>query len=114
MTPQSGYRRRPRKRLDEITLARLIDEASLHAIDRYFMQIRRENGELERGIQVASNMGRTWYGYSPYNPAMIQKLLDIHRVYYNYIQVGGDGQTRAERLGLAKGKIRHQDVIYYR
>jgi hypothetical protein len=79
------------------------------------MQIRREIGELERGISVASNRGRIWYGYSAYNPGMIQKLIDIHRVYYNYIQVSNkDNKTRAQRFGLAKGKIRHQDVIYYR
>jgi hypothetical protein len=46
---------------------------------------------------------------------MIQKLIDIHRVYYNFIQTSKkDGKTRAERFGLAKGKIRHQDVIDYR
>jgi hypothetical protein len=45
--------------------------------------------------------------------ALGSELLDIHRAYYNWIQVGGDGLTRAQRLGLAKGKIRHQDIIYY-
>jgi tetratricopeptide (TPR) repeat protein len=85
-------------------------EASLHAIDRYFMQVRREIGELERGIAVASNAGRIWYCYSPYDPAMIQKLIDIHRVYYNFIQVGAGGLTRAQRFGIAKGKIHGQHL----
>jgi hypothetical protein len=44
---------------------------------------------------------------------MIPKLLDIHRAYYNWIHVGDGGLTRAERFGLARGKIRHHDIIYY-
>ena len=95
-------------------IARLIDKASLHAVDRYFTQIRRESGGLERGIAIASNKRRVWYGYTPYNPSMIPKLLDIHRAYYNFIQVSNlDGLTRVQRFGMAKGKIRHQDIIYY-
>jgi transposase-like protein len=113
--PPPGYKLRARPRLSYEELARLVDQASLHAIDVYFMQIRRDIGELERGISVAASGSRIWYGYSAYNPGMIQKLIDIHRLYCNYIQVSKiDGKTRAQRFGLAKGKIRHQDVIYYR
>jgi transposase-like protein len=100
---------------DRMRIARLVDTASLHAVDRYFMQIRRELVGLERGIAVASNKRRVWYGYTSYDPSMIPKFLDIHRAYYNWIQVSEkDGLTRAQRFGLAKGKIRHQDIIYYR
>jgi hypothetical protein len=94
-------------------IAGLVDKATLHPVDRYFMQVRRELAGLERGIAVASNKRRVWYGYTPCNPSMIPKLLDVHWAYYNWIQVGGDGVTRAERLGLAKGKIRHPDIIYH-
>jgi transposase-like protein len=105
---------RVRAPIDRQRLAYLYDKASLHAVDRYFMQVRRELAALERGIAVASNKRRVWYGYTPYNPAMIPKLIDVHRTYYNWIQVGEDGETRAERFGLARGKIRHQDIVYYR
>jgi transposase-like protein len=111
---------RLRPPIDRQRLAHLVDKASLHAVDRYFMQIRRELAGLERGIPVASNKRRLWYGLTPYDPSMIPKLLDIHRAYYNWIQVGEDGLTRAQRfgvardkLGLAKGKIRYQDIVYY-
>jgi hypothetical protein len=110
---KGDYRLRPRPELDRKVIARLVDRASLHAVDRYFAQIRRELSGLERGIAVASNKRRIWYGYTPYDPSMIPKLLDIHRAYYNWIHVGEDGRTRAERFGLARGKIRHQDIIYY-
>ena len=45
--PPSGYKLRQRHRIDDWELARLIGDASLHAIDRYFMQVRREISELE-------------------------------------------------------------------
>jgi hypothetical protein len=105
---------RHRSPADPKRIAQLVDRASLHAVDRYFAQIRRELSGLERGIAVASNKGRVWYGYTPYDPSMIPKLLDIHRVYFNWIQVGEDGLTRAQRFVLARGRIRHQDIVYYR
>jgi len=86
--------------------------ASLHVIDRYFMQIRRLLMALERPIHTPSNDGRVWRGYSPYDPARIQQLLDIHRAYYNFVKVGKDGKTPAMRLGLARGPVRLEDILY--
>lgn len=54
-----------------------------------------------------------WHGYNPYNPENAAKVLDIFRVFYNYIEVGDDGKTPAMRIGLAKGLIRYEDIIYY-
>jgi hypothetical protein len=50
--------------------------------------------------------GRIWYGYAPYNPQVIEKLLLLLREYWNTCLVpkgSKDGKTPAERLGLAKG-----------
>ncbi|HEV2007220.1 MAG TPA: hypothetical protein VGQ88_00715 [Burkholderiales bacterium] len=94
-------------------LARLYQKASLHGIDRFFMQVRRRLSLLERPIGTASKSGRTWYGYSAYNPANIVKLLGIFRVFYNYCVAGNDGKTPAMRLGLAKGTIGVEDIIYF-
>jgi transposase-like protein len=98
---------------DEDHLSWLYNKASLHAIDRFFMQIRRRLSLLERPIATPSSSGRKWYGYSAYNPAIIIKMLDIFRVFYNYIEVGKDRQTPAMRLGLAKGVIDIQEIIHY-
>jgi len=68
---------------------------------------------LERPIKTVSKTGRTWYGYSPYNPVMIIKLLDIFRAYYNYCLTGGGKQAPAMRLGLAKGPVSEEDIIYF-
>jgi len=98
---------------DEDHCAWLYNKASMHGIDCFFMQVRRRLSLLERPIKTASKTGRTWYGYSPYNPAVIAKLLDIFRVYYNYCLVGKDKQTPAIRIGLAKGPVKLEDVIYF-
>ncbi len=88
------------RKLDEDHLARLYLRASLHAIDRFFNQVRRRLSFLERPIATTSKAGRTWYGYSAYQPGNIEKLLAIFRVYYNYGLKGKDGKTPAMRLGL--------------
>lgn len=94
-------------------LARLYSKASLHSIDRFFMQLRRRMSLFERPIATPSAQGRSWFGYSPYNPEVAMKLLMIFRVFYNYVAVGEDKKTPAMRLGLAKGKISLDDIINF-
>lgn len=94
-------------------LAWLYRKASLHGIERFFMQVRRRLSLLERPISSASKGHRMWYGYSAYNPEIVVKLLSIFRVFYNYCAVGKDGKTPAMRLGLAKGKVDLEDIIYF-
>ena len=78
---------------------------SLHAIDRFFMQVRRRLALLGRPIGSSASVDRCWFGYGPYKPVMVGKLLDIFRVFYNFVEVGRNKQTPAMRFGLAKGKI---------
>ena len=68
---------------------------------------------LERPIASSSITGRKWYGYNAYKPENVMKVLDIFRVFYNYVGMGEDGQTPAMRIGLAKGKVELEDIIYY-
>ena len=75
------------------------------------MQLRRGVSLLERPIQTASSARRTWHGYSPYNPEVVVKLLEIYRVYYNYVQVGEDGKTPAMRIGLATEPVAVEDLL---
>jgi hypothetical protein len=101
---------------DDDDLARLHVRASLHAIDRFFMRIRRKINPLERAIGTASNRRRLWYGYNPYNPAVAAKLLAIYRVVHNYVpdRRQGNKPTPAMQLGLAKGPVKLEDIIYFR
>jgi transposase-like protein/DNA-directed RNA polymerase specialized sigma24 family protein len=94
-------------------LAWLYNKASLHAIDTFFMRVRRRLAPLERPIHSQSNAGCVWNGYAPYNPKQIQKLLDIMRVSHNFILKGKDGKTPAMRLGIAKGLVDHEDILYF-
>lgn len=94
-------------------LANLYSKASLHSIDRFFMQLRRRISLFERPIATASAQGRAWFGYSPYNPEVAMKLLMIFRVFYNYVAVGEDKKTPAMRLGLAKAKVSLDDIINF-
>lgn len=94
-------------------LANLYRKASLGGIDRFFMQVRRRISLLERPIGTSSNAGRTWYGYSAYNPAVIVKMLDILRVYCNFTRPGKDKKTPAMRIGMARGVIVLDEILYY-
>ena len=97
---------------EETHLAQLYLKASLHAIDSYFNQVRTRLSPLERSKHSQSNAGRRWFGYQPYNTAMIQKHLDIFRTYYNFCLVSKkDKKTPAMRLGLAKAPIALEVVI---
>ncbi len=98
--------------LDEDHLARLFLKGSLHSIDRFFMLLRRRVSLLERSVSTASKAGRTWYGYSPYDPANVQKALDIFRTFYNFCLVGKDGKTPAMRLGLAERPYTARDILF--
>jgi len=98
---------------DEDHLAWLYNKASLHAIDRFFMQVRRRLSLLERPISSSASPGRRWFGYGPYKPVMVGKLLDIFRIFYNFVEEGQNKQTPAMRLGLAKGKVTVEDIVYY-
>jgi transposase-like protein len=98
---------------DDDHLASLYSKATLHGIDRFFMQARRRISLLERPISTPSSEGRRWHGYSPYDPAQIEKMLDIFRVFYNYVEVGDDKKTPAMRLGLATSISGYKDILSY-
>mgnify|MGYP006115937465 FL=1 len=103
----------PTSKLTENDKAMMLLDASLHPIDSFFQIVRRRLSALERPISSASSTGRVWTGKSPYNPAMINKQLQILRTFYNYCYVSKlDGKTAAQRLGLAKGKVEIRKILY--
>lgn len=86
--------------LDEHEIANGLARATLRALDRYFMQVRRKINLLERPIQTAGASFRAWYGYNAYSPRVVAELLDIFRVIYNFHLQGQDRKTPAQRLGV--------------
>ena len=99
---------------DKPHLARLYLKVSLHAVDSYFNQVRTRLSPLQRATHSSSSAGRTWYGNQPYDPRLVQKLLDMLRVYRNYCLTSRkDKKTPAMRLGLAQTPIDLDEVIYF-
>lgn len=104
----------PDKRNEQLQhYARLHLKASLTAVDRFFMQVRRALTVAERGVISASADRRLWFGKNAYNPAVLVKLVQIFRTYFNYCEVGEDGKTPAMRMSLAKGPVSPEDIIYF-
>ena len=106
LTNRGGY--------DESHLAHLYLKASLHAADSYFNQVRTRLSPLQRAVHSPSSAGRTWYGKQPYDPRMVQTLLDLLRLFHNYcLKSKKDKMTPAMRLGLARAPIDLDEVIYF-
>ena len=98
----------------ESHLAQLYLKASLHAVDSYFNQVRTRLSPLQRAVHSPSSARRTWYGKQPYDPRMVQKLLDLLRLFHNYcLKSKKDKMTPAMRLGLARAPIDLDEVIYF-
>ena len=95
--------------------------ASLHAADRFFMGIRYALNPLDRARASGRRHGRRggpahatddkWDVYHPYNPAHVQALLDLQRLWWNWCAPGEDGRTPAMRLGLAARPIALADAL---
>jgi hypothetical protein len=99
---------------DENHAARLLLKATLHPIDRFFMQTRRRVSMAERPVLSVRRNRNMWHGYSAYNPATLAKYLEIYRVYFNYCLAGGrDKKTPAMRLGLARAVIDPHEILYF-
>jgi hypothetical protein len=100
-------------RIDEPAdaVAQDIVEASIRHTDLFFMIVRRRLSMLERPIRTPSSATRTWYAYSPYDPGVACKILEILRVVYNYHMVGKDKKTPAMRLDLCDRPFPLSDIL---
>jgi len=96
---------------DEDHVARLYLKATLHPVDRFFMQVRRRLSLAERAISSSGNRGRVWNGYAAYRPGSLVQALEIFRVYYNFCQCRKDKKTPAMRIGLARGPVAVEDIL---
>ncbi|MHB8446814.1 MAG: hypothetical protein ACYC9P_02640 [Rudaea sp.] len=85
--------------------------ATLRAIDRYFMQVRRKISVLERPLRTSSAQLHAWYGYNAYSPRVVMQVLEIFRVVYNFHLAGNDKRTPAQRLGLTERRTSLSELI---
>jgi transposase-like protein len=93
--------------------ANLLLLATLHPIDKFFMQTRRRVSLAERAVVSVRKQRRLWNGYGAYNPAVLQRYLEIYRTYYNYCLPGEDKKTPAMRLGLAKTPLDPHTILHF-
>jgi hypothetical protein len=100
---------------DDAHTANLLLKATLWPIDSVFNRVRRRLTFCERPVNSVRRANRRWHIYAPYDPQMIAKVLTIFRVWHNYVWIGEKSNaTAAERLGLAQGKIRIQDILSFK
>ena len=99
---------------DDEHTANLLNMATLWPVDTVFNVIRRRITYCERPIRSNRRASGMWQIYAPYDPAMIEKMLFIYRTWHNFVWASPKTKkTAAERFGLAAGKIRTQDILYF-
>lgn len=98
---------------DDAQVARRLLRATLWPVDSVFNQMRRRLRLVERGISTPRRRRAIWHINAPYNPVMLAKVLFIFQVWHNYVGPRGTTETPAMRLGLAKGRIRMEDILYF-
>jgi len=98
--------------------------ASLHGVDNFFQILRRRINMLERPVQTQSR-SQVWNGYGSYNPKYISMLVEIFRVYNNYVMTDkkkltknkngkpSNAETPAQKLGLVDNPFSIYDIIEY-
>lgn len=105
-----------------LTIADTLLDVSTHGVDNYFQLIRRRINMLERPITSATN-GNRWNEYASYNPKWVMMLIEIFRVYNNYVltdekTLRNKGNlkkplTPAQKLGIANEKYSVEDIINF-
>jgi hypothetical protein len=69
---------------EELRRLYLLDRSSLHASDSFFAVLRKRVSFFDRGRSQAT---RSAYSpFQPYRPDMVQKIMDICRVYFNWCE----------------------------
>jgi len=110
-----------------------INNASLYGVDNYFQMIRRRINMMERPIPTSSQSkdknkenqkNQVWNGYGSYNPKYVSMLIEIFRVYNNYILTdekvlkrtsmkGKTPRTPAQKVGLVNTPFGIHDILEF-
>jgi hypothetical protein len=97
-------------------VARVLEKATLWPVDTVFNQIRYRVRMFGRPVPSMRRARRMWHAYCPYDPNMVVKLLEIYRVWHNYIWHEERSKKRrdisaAQKLGLANGDVRWDHIL---
>jgi transposase-like protein len=94
-------------------VAFLLRMSTLWPVDKVFAMLRRRVSMFERPVSSVRRARRLWQIYAAYDPRMVVQMLEIFRVWHNWLWRGGDGMTAAERLGLTMGTVREDHILGY-
>ncbi|MBV8399161.1 MAG: hypothetical protein JOZ17_10530, partial [Acetobacteraceae bacterium] len=100
--------------LSDHDVAFLLRMATLAPVDKVFAMVRRRIAMVERPVSSVRRARRSWQIYAAYDPRMVGMLLEIFRVWHNWLwRSPKDGKTAAERLGLARGTVREDHILNF-
>ena len=100
--------------LHDRDVAFLLRMSTLAPVDKVFGMLRRRMAMFERPVSSVRRARRSWHIYAAYDPRMIGLLLEIFRVWHNWLwRSPRDKRTAAERLGLAEGTVREDHILGY-
>ena len=100
--------------LSDHEVAFLLRMSTLAPVDKAFAMLRRRVAMFERPVSSARRARRSWQIYAAYDPRMVGLMLEIFRVWHNWLwRSTRDGMTAAERLGLATGTVREDHILGY-
>ncbi|MDJ0391686.1 hypothetical protein QMO56_26710 [Roseomonas sp. E05] len=100
--------------LSDNEVAYLLRMSTLAPVDKAFAMLRRRVAMFERPVSSVRRARRSWQIYAAYDPRMVGLLLEIFRVWHNWLwRSPKDGKTAAERLGLAQGTVREDHILGY-
>lgn len=91
--------------------------ASNNGVDRFFQTCRRKLSFFERTNKKVANQKnkeKNWSQYGSYDPSILVKLLEIMRVYYNFVGRKGVKITPAQKLGIVKKSYDINDILYFK
>lgn len=91
--------------------------ASNNGVDRFFQTCRRKLSFFERTNKKVANQKnkeKNWSQYGAYDPKILVMLLEIMRVYYNFVGRKGIKVTPAQKLGIVKKAYDINDILHYK
>jgi transposase-like protein len=74
--------------MNDEEVAAVLLRSTLWPVDKVFNMLRRRVAMFERPVRSVRRAGRVWHLYAPYDPSMVGRLLEIFRVWHNWLCLG--------------------------
>lgn len=98
---------------DKTHIFKDMEKASTNAVDNYFQKLRVLSF-FQRSTQRAddtSGVPTIWEQNKSYDPKNLVMIAEIFKTYHNFIHIGKDFQTCAQRLGITKKAFSINEVL---